>query len=1158
MRIKPFHKRFNHFTIDHNMPEIVALNAIRDSIVKGELVVVVGTGCSISLTNNECRSLSWMGLIESGFQFAKIKGKVTEEQIGFWANLLCSPDIDDILSAAEYVGRKLEAPAGELYARWLNESFQAVLPVNSAMSNAIKGIANIGVPICTLNYDFLLESVTGLPPTTLSDTRKATAWMRGEETSILHLHGHWQQPETCVLGIRDYEKTLNSECRNLFQRHLSSFKRLLFIGCGDTFSDPNFSALISWLKTHMSASSLQHYALVNEKQLAERHADTTWHGFVDPISYGESHSDLPNFLESIFTSKSGGTRRVVSTKKTIRGDKNLKLVADYREFLIRDCGQMTIEGVRADMDTAQRRFDLEKLFVPLDLLPCPPDISLDDPARQKKLNSWKRKSKDAQPFGGIFKKTKGLALLALPGGGKSLLLKRLAVAYASPDRRLKSDDGLPQIEITPVLIRCREWRDYITLPIATLLKNLPDITGQPELDGLSVALTPLFKAGKILLLIDGLDEIHDDADRTVFVENLRAFLDQYPRTKLVVTSREAGFNLVAPYLATYCEQWRVAPLSSEAIKQLCSHWHKLMVGNSLEALTEAETLGAVLTSNVALRRLAENPLLLTMLLVVKHGAGRLPPDRVSLYSRAVEVLLDTWNIKGHDALNMKEAIPQLSYIAYELMQAGQQTATEQELLDLLEKARKNVPQISRYARDTPYEFLKRVELRSSLLLEAGHQVENGRAVPFYQFRHLTFQEYLTALAIVEGHYDGYDTKTPITKPLTGRLASDEWKEIVPMTAVLAGKQAEPIVKALVNQGNMLQRKMDAGKEFAGKTEWLKHPGVLPSVIARLVQSLIEEAQAEPQTLAAALKLIAYFARGCHSAMDWRALCRGPYAQELIHQAWELYQSMRLPEETWIRNSYASFAAYRKPTSYWIGKDGQEELYELLNDCTDENVCLGLMTCVGILWNGKGMSAKGKTVPKVYSRIEVLLFNENKAVAHVALWAWGLHRHRGFVTQTPTPKILDFLVEKYVEFSADDSSNLFAFSLDSCLGLPRNSWTPKLTIEQIEFVKSVPQISPETPWIRNANAALVIAFHSCSIWSDEELVLKLIDVRERHKHAINSRILNSVDQTLSQIIPHGVDYLSTVSNSDEGEAEYDEELPEFDLDDIEELLEVSEN
>lgn len=1152
VHFKPTVSYFNYFKIENNMPEIVALKAVRDSIVKGELVVVVGTGCSISLTNNKFRSLSWVGLIESGFQFAKTKGKVTEEQIGYWGNLLNSSDIDDILSAAEYVGRKLSAPQGDLYARWLNESFQDISPSNSDMSKAIQKIASIGVPICTLNYDSLLETVTGLPFTVLSDTRKATAWIRGEESSILHLHGHWSQPETCVLGIRDYEKTLNSESRDLFQRHLSSFKRLLFIGCGDTFSDPNFSTLIGWLKAHMGGSSLQHYALVNDAQIVERHADETWHGFVDPISYGEAHSDLPKFLEAIFTSQPGSRKRLAPARAT-KGDKNLKLVADYREFLVRDCGQMTIEGVRADMDTAQRRFDLEKLFVPLDLLMCPPDISLDDPEHQKKLRSWKRKSKEAQPFGEVFQKTKGLALLALPGGGKSLLLKRLAVAYASPDRRLNSDDGLPQIEITPVLIRCREWRDHITLPIATLLKRLPDITGQPELDGLSVALMPLFKSGKILLLVDGLDEIHDDSDRTIFVENLRSFLDQYPRTKMVVTSREAGFNLVAPYLAAYCEQWRVAPLSSTAIKQLCSHWHKLMVGKSLEAMTEADALGLVLTSNVALRRLAENPLLLTMLLVVKHGAGRLPPDRVSLYSRAVEVLLDTWNIKGHNALNMKEAIPQLSYIAYELMQGGQQTATEQELLNLLEKARENVPQIKRYARDTPYEFLKRVELRSSLLLEAGYQVENGKTVPFYQFRHLTFQEYLTALAIVEGHYDGYDSKTPITKPLTGRLASDEWKEVVPMTAVLAGKQAEPIVKALVNQGNMLRRKMDAGKDFEEKAEWIKHRGLLPSVIARLAQSLIEEAQAEPKTLAAALRLIAYFARGCQAELDWRVLCRGPYSQELIHQAWELYQPMDLPEETWIRNSYASFAAHRKPTSYWYGIDGQEEIYELLNDCANENLCLGLMTCVGILWNASGLSSKGKTDPRVYSRIETLIFHENEAVAHVALWAWGLHRHRGFATEIVSKKVFEFLLENYTKSIPDNSSNLFAFGLDSCLGLPRDSLSPVLTAEQIEFVRSAARSSTDAPWVKYSNVPLVIAFHSCSIWGDEELVLNLVKQRELNSRSGSVRSVVLIDKALIQISPYGVDYLIAVRKSEEAAVEGDE-LPGFDLD--EEPLEAS--
>ena len=63
----------------------------------------------------------------------------------------------------------------------------------------------------------------------------------------------------------------------------------------------------------------------------------------------------------------------------------------------------------------------------------------------------------------------------------------------------------------------------------------------------------------MLLLVDGLDEIHDDALRATFVANLEAFLDKYKRIYLVVTSREAGFSLVAPTLTRFCSRWRIAP-----------------------------------------------------------------------------------------------------------------------------------------------------------------------------------------------------------------------------------------------------------------------------------------------------------------------------------------------------------------------------------------------------------------------------------------------------------------------------------------------------------------------------------------------------------------------------------------------------------------------
>lgn len=142
-------------------------------------------------------------------------------------------------------------------------------------------------------------------------------------------------------------------------------------------------------------------------------------------------------------------------------------------------------------------------------------------------------------------------------------------------------------------------------------------------------------------------------------------------------------------------------------------------------------------------------------------------------------------------------------------------------------------------------------------------------MPFYQFRHLTFQEYLAAVAAVEGHYMEYQKGDTVLTPLKSYLTAEEWKEVIPMAAVLARKQAEPLMAALVAQGNALRQKMENGEDFAEKREW--QIAVLPPAVARLVQCLAEEAEASPETLAAALQIIALFARGCVTRDNWQAL-----------------------------------------------------------------------------------------------------------------------------------------------------------------------------------------------------------------------------------------------------------------------------------------------
>jgi hypothetical protein len=988
------------------------------------------------------------------------------------------------------------------------------------MKKAILAIHSAGVPLATLNYDRLLETVTGLPTIILSETAKVAGWMRREVKGVLHLHGSWDVPASCILGIRDYETTIGNELRDLFQRDLASFRRLLFVGCGDTFADPNFSELITWLRAKMKTAAPEHVALVPESELAARNADPTWHGFVEPLSFGSDRKALPGFLIEHFPrpTRTSTTRKRDSVKAVRSSSGHARLLQAYREFLISDCGQMTIEGVRADLDTAQRRFNLERLFVPLDLLAVPPELPENDPQREQKLLKWQEKHKEPQGFGQVFGKQRRLALLALPGGGKSLLLKRLAVAYADPSRRVASKDGLPHLGLTPVLIRCREWREHIHRPIPSLLQRLPDIAGNTELAGLSEALAPLFKKGTALLLVDGLDEIHDDGQRTTFVDNLERFLDEHKQVPIVVTSREAGFSLVAPAIARFCERWRVAPLEPDAIRSLCAHWHQIMTGDSPEARAEAKNVAETMLSSPSLLRLAENPLLLTMLLVVKQGAGRLPPDRVSLYGRAVEVLLDTWNIKGHEPLNAKEAVPQLAFVAFQLMRAGKQTATESELLALIEQAREDVPQIRRYAKGTPYEFLKRVELRSSLLVEAGHQVEGGKTVPFYQFRHLTFQEYLAAVAAFEGHYTGYETTHTVLTPLRDHLTAEEWKEVIPMAAVLAGKKAEPLMAELVEECSTLRRSVEAGEDFAGREEWSASMA-LPAPVARLVQCLVEEAQAASETLTISLLLAAFFGRGCSDrSVSWSVLCRGPYAEELFHQAWSLYSAMQWPKETLLPLTCESLALLKLQATPGEKAELGGKLTLLLESNVDEEIAWGLFSFAGILRQRVDI-----LLGNVSDLIEAHLFRENPAIWMPAAWALGLKNDPE--TLSPwhlSPAVLDRLLELWTRDLGEKLRIFVSYALSMQLGrVPRNEWKPVLSQLQAERVRKAAPGGTSEEEQYGFLAGLCVALHAGGIWSDEELASRLDAARATHGHKSTQ---GSFDAALEQLGAAGRTYL----------------------------------
>jgi hypothetical protein len=496
----------------------------------------------------------------------------------------------------------------------------------------------------------------------------------------------------------------------------------------------------------------------------------------------------------------------------------------YLEYLSTEYGSITLEGLPTDDDVSSRRLRLESLFVPVHLIPAADGVTdqleladesatgefADELEASDEEDSGGAEDSDIidtdDPFeheslpttGDMLQKARHAAVLAMPGGGKSTLIKRLAVAYTRPERLADADDGLPARDWLPVVIRCRQLGDLVTESIQAILDEVPiraEMADDAEV--FRNILKQRLLNGQILLLIDGLDEISNPRERVAFVSQLRTFISRYPATQLVVTSRESGFRLVAGAVADLCARFRIAELDNDDIAQLTVAWHRELIGNKPEVIAEANELARRIVATDRVRRLASNPLLLTTLLLVKRWVGDLPRKRSMLYGKAIEVLLATWNVEGHEPLDQDEVLPQLAFVAHRMMEAGRQTLPAGLLSEWLTDARTAMPELLGYARTSVSSLVERVEERSSLLSVSGYEEHDGRLQLAYEFKHLTFQEYLTALALASGWFDGAAEGRAVIDVISPHLQEAAWKEVVPLTAVLSARTSSALLERLI-------------------------------------------------------------------------------------------------------------------------------------------------------------------------------------------------------------------------------------------------------------------------------------------------------------------------------------------------------------------------
>jgi formylglycine-generating enzyme required for sulfatase activity len=395
----------------------------------------------------------------------------------------------------------------------------------------------------------------------------------------------------------------------------------------------------------------------------------------------------------------------------------------------------------------------------------------------------------------------GVIVLGDPGAGKTTFLKYLALLLA-----LDRGDRVALAGYLPILIPLSAYANALATSDVALQEFLGDYyTGLGIALPIRELLAAFLAQGRTLLLMDGLDEVQSLTQRTTLVKRLEAFFAHHHKAgnKFVLTSRIVGYRESRPSVDGLVE-CTLVDFEQTEIEQFVHKWshalERAVQGDNRLAQQQAQQEGrellAAIGRNPGVRQLAANPLLLTILALMKRQGVTLPERRAQLYETYVKTLLRTWNLarsldgRPQREVNDTETLRVLAPLALWMHESSPGVG-----LVKREKMRRKLIDIyaGRGAADpeaATERFLTDVHRYASLLLERGP----GE----YGFIHLAFQEYLAGVAVVQS---GPLQVEPIVKKLAANLGQESWREVTLLAIGYLGliQQREDAADAVVLQ-----------------------------------------------------------------------------------------------------------------------------------------------------------------------------------------------------------------------------------------------------------------------------------------------------------------------------------------------------------------------
>lgn len=373
-------------------------------------------------------------------------------------------------------------------------------------------------------------------------------------------------------------------------------------------------------------------------------------------------------------------------------------------------------------------------------------------------------------------------VLGSPGSGKSTLCQALV-------RRISGEPG----ERLPFLIRLREFADE-SPPSRSVIEHIEHQTRTTyQLVPPPGAVTQALSQGRAVVILDGLDELAHASRRADVVAIIELFAKSFPRSSIVVTSRQLGYQ-EAPLDPRLFQTYRIENFSEEEVEAFVRRWFRS--SSSGAGVPEADELAArFLAESSFLPDLRRSPLLLSLMCSVYAMARVLPTNLPELYEKCAELLFEQWDrVRGIENNLRPPAIrPALAHLAYVILEnpAEDPWLTSRRFIhimtDFFASRMSDRDEAEYLARD----FLTWCAGRAGVFTQVG----TIGLEPLYGFTHRTFLDYFAALKLSR---DSADPRR-LAHILTPRIAAGEWPMVGQIAVQLADRNAEDAAARIANE-----------------------------------------------------------------------------------------------------------------------------------------------------------------------------------------------------------------------------------------------------------------------------------------------------------------------------------------------------------------------